>query len=57
VIPALVISVIALLVTGGVIARLTGRSVWYGGGRQLLLGGVSAAVTFGVGLLVGSAIS
>jgi vacuolar iron transporter family protein len=55
--PALLLSAVALLVTGGVIARLTGRSSWYGGGRQLLLGGVSAAVTFGVGTLVGSAIS
>ena len=57
VLPALIISAVALLVTGGIIARLTGRSSWYGGGRQLLLGGVSAAVTFGVGMLVGSAIS
>lgn len=57
VLPALIISAIALLLTGGIIARLTGRAVWYGGGRQLLLGGVSAAVTFGVGSLVGSAIS
>ncbi|MGH3376651.1 MAG: VIT1/CCC1 transporter family protein, partial [Actinoallomurus sp.] len=57
VLPALIISAVALLVTGGVIARLTGRSSWYGGGRQLLLGGVSAAVTFAVGMLVGSAIS
>lgn len=57
VLPALIISAVALLVTGAIIARLTGRGAWYGGGRQLLLGGVSAAVTFGVGMLVGSAIS
>jgi VIT1/CCC1 family predicted Fe2+/Mn2+ transporter len=55
--PALILSAVALLVTGGVIARLTATSPWYGGGRQLLLGGLSAAVTFGVGLLVGSAIT
>ena len=55
--PALVASSAALLVTGGLIARLTARPAWFGGGRQLLLGGLSAAVTFGVGLLVGSCIS
>ena len=57
VLPALIVSAIALLLTGGIIAKLTATSPWYGGGRQLLLGGVSAAVTFGVGMLVGSAVS
>lgn len=55
--PALALSALALLVAGGIIARLTATSPWYGGGRQLLLGGMSAAVTFAVGLLVGSAIT
>jgi hypothetical protein len=27
--------------------------MWFGGGRQLLLGGLSAAVTYGVGIVVG----
>ena len=57
VLPSLIICAIALLVTGGLIARLTATSTWYGGVRQLVLGGLSAAVTFGVGMLVGSAIS
>lgn len=57
VLPSLVICAIALLVIGGLIARLTATSTWYGGTRQLVLGGLSAAVTFGVGMLVGSAIS
>jgi len=57
IVPALVISALALIVTGGAIARLTARSMWYGGRRQLLLGGVSAAVTYGVGLLVGTGVS
>lgn len=55
--PAVVASAAALLITGGLIARLTARPAWLGGGRQLLLGGLSAAVTFGVGLLVGTGIS
>ena len=31
---------------------LTGRSVWYSGGRMLLLGTVAAGITFGVGRLL-----
>lgn len=50
-------SAVGLLVTGGLIARLTARPAWFGAGRQLLLGGMSAAVTYGIGLLVGVGIS
>jgi VIT1/CCC1 family predicted Fe2+/Mn2+ transporter len=57
VLPALLVSAVALLVTGGLIAKLTARPAWYGGGRQLLMGGLSAAVTYGIGLLVGVGIS
>jgi VIT1/CCC1 family predicted Fe2+/Mn2+ transporter len=57
VLPALVISAVALLLAGGVIARLTAKAAWFGSSRQLLLGGLSAAVTYGVGLLVGAGIS
>jgi vacuolar iron transporter family protein len=57
VLPALLLSVIGLLVTGGIVARITARPVWYGGGRQLLLGGLSAVVTFLIGLAVGTGLS
>ena len=57
VLPALLLSVIGLVVTGGIVARITARPFWYGGGRQLLLGGISAAVTFAIGLLVGTGLS
>ncbi|WP_030985142.1 VIT1/CCC1 transporter family protein [Streptomyces sp. NRRL WC-3744] len=57
ILPALVVSALALVVTGGGIARLTARPMWFGGRRQLLLGGLSAAVTYGVGLLVGASVS
>ncbi|MEK0098751.1 VIT1/CCC1 transporter family protein, partial [Streptomyces sp. A475] len=46
--PALLASAAGLLLAGGLIARLTARPAWVGGGRQLLLGGMSAAVTFGI---------
>lgn len=57
VLPALVISAIGLIVTGGIVARITARPFWYGGGRQLLLGGLSAGVTFLIGLAVGTGLS
>jgi VIT1/CCC1 family predicted Fe2+/Mn2+ transporter len=53
----LLLSALALVAAGGVIARLTATPSWFGSSRQLLLGAVSAAITYGVGLLVGSGIS
>jgi VIT1/CCC1 family predicted Fe2+/Mn2+ transporter len=44
----------AALVTGGmIVGRLTGRPVLRSGVRQLLLGALAVAVTFGVGALIG----
>ena len=53
VIPALIMSLTALFVCGAVVSRVTSRSWWYSGLRQLLLGGLAAALTYGVGTLVG----
>jgi len=47
----------ALLAVGAGIGALNGRSALRSGLRQLLVGGVAAAVTFGVGHLIGGAIS
>lgn len=57
VLPALLLSAIGLVVTGGIVGKITARPFWYGGGRQLLLGGLSAAVTFAIGLAVGTGLS
>lgn len=57
VLPALVLSAIGLVITGGIVGKITARPFWYGGGRQLLLGGLSAAVTFAIGLAVGTGLS
>jgi VIT1/CCC1 family predicted Fe2+/Mn2+ transporter len=56
VIPALIMSLTALFICGAVVSRVTSRSWWYSGLRQLLLGGAAAALTYGVGALVGPGI-
>ncbi|MGW7680925.1 VIT1/CCC1 transporter family protein [Kribbella sp. NPDC054772] len=57
VLPALLLSALGLVVTGGIVGKITARPFWYGGGRQLLLGSLSAAVTFAIGLAVGTGLS
>lgn len=56
VITSLVLSAIALFLIGGGITLLTGRSVLYTGMRQVLFGLAAAAVTFGLGRLIGVSI-
>jgi vacuolar iron transporter family protein len=51
---SLVLTAVALASGGMVVGRLTGRPVLRSGGRQLALGGLAIAVTFGVGYLIGS---
>src|SRR3954453_5729849 len=50
----LVVTGIALFLCGAVVTQVTSRSWWYGGARQILLGGVAASLTYGFGALVGS---
>lgn len=47
------VSAVGLFVIGAAITLMTGRSVWYSGMRQVLFGMAAAAVTFGVGRLIG----
>jgi VIT1/CCC1 family predicted Fe2+/Mn2+ transporter len=54
VLPALVVSLTALFICGAVVSRVTSRSWWYSGLRQLVLGGAAAALTYGVGSVVGT---
>jgi vacuolar iron transporter family protein len=56
ILPALVISLLALFGCGALVSRVTTRSWWYGGLRQLLLGGIAAGLTFLIGDLVGTTI-
>jgi VIT1/CCC1 family predicted Fe2+/Mn2+ transporter len=50
---SLVISGIGLFIIGSAITLMTGRSVWFSGSRQVLVGIAAAALTFGIGKLIG----
>jgi VIT1/CCC1 family predicted Fe2+/Mn2+ transporter len=50
--PALLLTLLGLFLCGALVTRLTPRPWWYGGARQVLIGAVAAAVTYGVGSLV-----
>jgi VIT1/CCC1 family predicted Fe2+/Mn2+ transporter len=50
----LVLTAVALAAGGMTVGRLTGRPMLRSGLRQLVLGGLAIAVTFGVGYLIGS---
>lgn len=54
--PALLISFVALFACGALVSRVTTRSWWYGGLRQLVLGGVAAGFTYLVGQAVGASL-
>jgi VIT1/CCC1 family predicted Fe2+/Mn2+ transporter len=48
-----IISTIGLFVIGASITLFTGKSVWHSGIRQVLFGLAAAAITFGIGKLIG----
>lgn len=54
---AIIISVaactIGLFLIGAAITLFTGRNVWFSGSRQVLFGLATAAITFGIGKLIG----
>lgn len=50
---AIALAALAALLVGGTVGYLSGRSVISAGLRQLLVGGGAAAVTYGIGALVG----
>jgi VIT1/CCC1 family predicted Fe2+/Mn2+ transporter len=53
---SIAVSALALFTVGAAITVVTGSSVLRTGGRQVLLGMAAAAVTFGLGALVGQAV-
>jgi VIT1/CCC1 family predicted Fe2+/Mn2+ transporter len=53
---SIAVSALALMLVGAAITVVTGSSVLRTGGRQVLLGMLAAAITFGLGTLVGHAV-
>jgi len=54
--PALLVSMVALFAVGVMVSQVTVRTWWFSGLRQLALGGVAAAATYLLGTLVGAGI-
>jgi vacuolar iron transporter family protein len=50
------VSTLGLFGIGAAITLITGKSIWFSGTRQVLFGWAAAAVTFGIGRLVGMSI-
>ena len=54
--PAMIVSLLALFGCGALVSRVTVRSWWYGGLRQLVLGGAAAGLTYLIGNAVGASV-
>jgi VIT1/CCC1 family predicted Fe2+/Mn2+ transporter len=54
--PALLLALIGLFACGAVVAKVTARSWWFSGLRQLALGGAAAGVTYVLGSFFGTAV-
>lgn len=50
-------SAIGLFLIGAAITLFTGKNVWYSGFRQVLFGLIAAAITFGIGHLIGVSVN
>ncbi len=55
--PALIVSLAALFACGAIVSSVTTRTWWFGGIRQMILGGLAAGLTYFVGDLVGASIA
>jgi vacuolar iron transporter family protein len=56
IVASIIVSAVALMLVGAAITVVTGAGVLKTGGRQVLLGLFAAAITFGLGALVGRAV-
>jgi VIT1/CCC1 family predicted Fe2+/Mn2+ transporter len=50
---SLVVSAVGLFIIGAAITLMTGRSLWFSGTRQVLVGIAAAVLTYGIGKLIG----
>ncbi|MDJ0461256.1 VIT1/CCC1 transporter family protein [Streptomyces sp. H27-C3] len=54
--PAVLLALVGLFACGALVAKVTARSWWFSGLRQLALGGSAAGVTYALGALFGTAV-
>ncbi|MFE4668617.1 VIT1/CCC1 transporter family protein [Streptomyces sp. NPDC056716] len=54
--PAVLLALAGLFACGAVVSKVTARTWWYSGLRQLALGGAAAGVTYALGSLFGIAV-
>jgi vacuolar iron transporter family protein len=54
---SLIVSALGLFIIGGAITLMTGRSIWFSGTRQVLVGIAAAILTYGIGKLIGVSIA
>jgi VIT1/CCC1 family predicted Fe2+/Mn2+ transporter len=52
-----IVSASGLFIIGAFITMFTGKNIWFSGSRQMLFGLVAAAITFGIGKLIGVSIA
>ncbi|HRI59187.1 MAG TPA: VIT1/CCC1 transporter family protein [Saprospiraceae bacterium] len=50
-------STLGLFIIGSAITLFTGKSIWFSGMRQVVFGLIAAAITFGIGKLIGVSIA
>jgi predicted membrane protein (TIGR00267 family) len=51
------LSATGLFLIGAAITLFTGKNIWYSGFRQVLFGLIAAAITFGIGHLIGISVA
>lgn len=54
---SVVCSTLGLFIIGSAITLFTGKSIWFSGMRQVIFGLMAAAVTFGIGKMIGVSIA
>jgi VIT1/CCC1 family predicted Fe2+/Mn2+ transporter len=54
---SIVLSTLGLFIIGGAITLFTGKNLWHSGFRQIVFGLIAASITFGIGRLIGIAVS
>ena len=54
---SLVVSAVGLFIIGAAITLMTGKSIWFSGTRQVLVGIAAAALTYGIGKLIGVSVT